>query len=188
MKGCCYKSYLKWRMNIVNRAEEIRQGKRARQDQDTKRTPSQEYIAFICRLYDDIYDDREEDSKIKGLNWEPGIKAMHKSMASFQEELDEIYGIHLSRTKLQKILITGGCWTTERSREVQELYEEYTAPKKKGGKGLGSDDAIQAIAKHLDISQVSVIINMPYGKVVYDLEDKSANAKRIDKYRSRKKK
>ena len=110
----------------------------------------------------------------------------HKSMASFQKELDEVHGIHLSRTKLQKILITGGCWTTERSREIQWLYEEYTTSKEDGGKGMSSDAAIRAIAKHLEISTVSVIINLPYEKVVYDLEDKSANARRIDKCRARK--
>ena len=141
---------------------------------------------MICRLYGDVYDDREEDSRIKGLDWEPGIKSVHKSLGAFQKELDDVYGIHLSRTKLQKILITGGCWTTERSREVQWLYRQYTAEVKHGGPGLDGNAAIQAIAKHLEISDVSVIINLPYGKVVYDLEDKTANAKRIERYRMRK--
>ena len=141
---------------------------------------------MLCHLYGDVYDDREEDSKIKGLNWEPGVKASHTSLAAFQKELEEVYGMHLSRTKLQKILITGGCWTTERSREVQWLFEEYTAPIKDGGKEMKPDQAIGVIAKHLSISKVSVLINLPYGKVVYDLEKKSANAKRIDKYRARK--
>ena len=173
---------------MEQRADNIRQGKRTWiTKEEQKRTPSQEYVAFICRLYGDRYDDREEDSKIKGLNWEPGMKASHKSMAAFQKELKEVHGIHLSRTKLQKILITGGCWTTERSREIQWLYEEYTAPVEEKGKGLDSKAAVMAIAKHLGISTVSVNINLPYGKVVYDLENKSANARRIDKCRSQKK-
>ncbi len=94
--------------------------------------------------------------------------------------------IHLSRTKLQKILISGGCWTTERSREIQWLFEEYTTSVQKGGKGLDPDAAIRVIAEHLKISPVSVIINLPYGKVVYDLENKSANARRIEKCRAQK--
>lgn len=168
--------------------EEMRQGKRERIAKEKQnRTPSQEYVAFICQLYGDRYDDREEDSKIKGLDWEPGMKASHKSMAAFQKELEEVHGIHMSRTKLQKILITGECWTTERSREIQWLYEEYTASVEKNGKGLDPEAAVLAIAKHLRISTVSVIINLPYGKVVYDLENKSANARRIAKYRSRRK-
>jgi len=31
-----------------------------------------------------------------------------------------------------------------------------------------------------------VIINLPYGKTVYDLEEKTKNAKRIEKYRMKK--
>ena len=165
--------------------EDIRQGKRARIEK--QKTPTQEYVSMICRLYGDKYDDREEDSKIKGLDWEPGVKAQHKSIAAFQKELEDVYGIHLSRTKLQKILITGHCWTTERSREIQWLYDEYTTPKNTGGKGTAPKDAVRAIAEHLKISAVSVIINLPYGKVVYDLENKSANARRIDKCRAQKK-
>ena len=169
------------------KAENIRQGKRARIKKRSKKTPSQDYVSFICSLYRDEYDDREEDSKIKGLDWEPGVKAAHKSLAAFQKELGEVHGIHLSRTKLQKILITGRRWTMERSREVQWLFEEYTAPIDQNGKGLDPDAAIREISKHLEISTVSVIINMPYGKVVYDLEEKSANARRIEKCRTRKK-
>ena len=164
--------------------KDIRQGKRAREAKSRK-TPSQDYVAMICHLYGDVYDDREEDSRIKGLDWEPGVKASHKSMAAFQKELEDEHGIHLSRTKLQKILITGHCWTTERSREIQWLYDEYTLPSEKGGKGLKSDEAIRKIAEHLEISTVSVIINLPYEKVVYDLENKSANARRIEKCRGK---
>ncbi len=156
-------------------AEEIRQGKRAREEKQ-KITESRSYVEMICRIYGDRYDDREEDSRIKGLNWEPGVRAAHKSISAFQKELDEIHGIHLSRTKIQKILITGGCWTTERSREIQELYEEYRSR-------MQSQEAIQEIAGELAISAVSVIINLPYEKVVYDLENKSENARRIEKCR-----
>ena len=169
------------------RAENIRQGKKARVEKESKKTPSQDYVSLICRFYGDVYDDREEDSRIKGLDWEPGVKAAHKSLAAFQKELEQVHGIHLSRTKLQKILITGHCWTTERSREVQWLFEDYTAPMDQDGKGLDPDAAIREIAKHLEISTVSVLINLPYGKVVYDLEEKSTNARRIEKCRARKK-
>ena len=71
-------------------------------------TSSQDYINFICRLYGDAYDDREEDSRIGGENWEPGMRAAHKSIRLFQKELHEVYDIRLSRSKIQKILITGG--------------------------------------------------------------------------------
>ena len=146
-------------------------------------TPGGEYVAYICRIYGDVYDGREEDSRIRGLDWVPGVKAGHKSIAAFQKELEEVHGIRLSRTKIQKILVTGGCWMTERSREIREMYDAYTSP---GGKGMAPEAAVRAIAEHLGLSRVSVIINLPYGKGVYDLEDKSENAKRIDRCRARK--
>ncbi len=148
--------------------------------------PSKEYVTLICYLYGDKYDDREEDSKPGGLNWNPGIKAAHRSISSFQHDLREIHGIALSRSKIQKILITGGRWSTERSREVQRLFEEYTLPLENGGKGLSPENAIREIAAFLGISTVSVSINLPYQKTVYDLDEKTPNAKRIERHRKKK--
>ena len=141
-------------------------------------SPSIDYINYICSLYNDIYDDRIEDTKPGGVDWIPGASSDHKSLAVFQKELAE-QGIKLSRSKLQKILISGSCWTTERSREVQELYANYA-------KTMKSEDAVRKIAAELGISTVSVNINLPYEKVVYALENKSGNAKRIDKWRAKK--
>ena len=145
-----------------------------------KKDPSAEYVIMICDLYGDVYDDREEDSKPGGEDWIPGVQAEHTSLASFQKQLEEI-GMKLSRTKVQKILITGGCWTTERSREVQEMYGKLRK------KGVEPKEAVKQIAEELEISTVSVNINLPYDKTVYDLEDKTSNAKRIDRWRSKRK-
>ena len=141
-------------------------------------TPSTDYINYICSIYNDVYDDRIEDTKPGGLDWIPGVTAEHKSLAAFQKELAE-QEIKLSRSKLQKILISGGCWSTERSREVQELYANYA-------KTMKSEDAVRKITAELGISTVSVNINLPYEKVVYALENKSGNAKRIGKWRAKK--
>ena len=140
-------------------------------------TPSVEYIKYICSLYNDVYDDRVEDTKPGGLDWIPGMTAEHKSLAVFQKELTE-QGIKLSRSKLQKTLISGGCWSTERSREVQELYAKYV-------KKMKPEEAVKKIAAELEISTVNVNINLPYGKVVYAQENKSGNAKRIDRWRAK---
>ena len=99
----------------------------------------------------------------------------------------DLYDIRLSTSKIRKILITGGCWTTERSREVQELFETFTTPVDSGGRGMNKDDAVKMIAEHLEISIPSVCMNLPYDRVVYDLEEKSSNAKRCDKWRGKQK-
>ena len=145
----------------------------------TEKNPSAEYIKMICELYGDYYDDREEDSKPGGEDWLPGVPADHTSLSAFQKKLEEM-GMKLSRTKVQKILITGGCWTTERSREVQEMYEKLRK------RGVAPKTAVKCIADELEISTVSVNINLPYEKTVYDLEEKSGNAKRIERHRAKK--
>ena len=151
-----------------------------------KGDPSQSYVAFICGLYGDRYDDREEDAAPGGADWKPGTKARHKSLNVFQRELAE-QEIYLSSSKIRKILITGGRWTTEGTREADALYERFTSPIENGGEGLSGKEAVQQIAAEMEISRAMVCMLLPYGKVVYDLEEKTANARRCGKWRSRKK-
>ena len=158
------------------------------------KAPSSEYIDMICTLYGSTYDDRIEDCKPPtagasyrdpGRDWIPGVVAGHKSLIAFQRELED-KGIKLSTAKIRKILITGGCWTTERSREIGELFEEYTRAVDDGGKGLAHDVAVARIAEELNVSIVTVSVNLPYQNVVYKLENKSSNAKRCARYKERK--
>ena len=135
-----------------------------------KNTPSQTFINQICELYGDVYDDRQEDSKINGHNWKPGEKSWHKSLKAFQEEL-ATKGIHISTSKLRKILITGHCWSTAQSREIQKLYDRY--------------GSVSRVAESLDFSEAYVVMNLPYSRVVYDLEEKSETAKRLNQRRGR---
>ena len=137
-------------------------------------SPSQEFINLSCTLYNETYDDREEDSRPGGEDWMAGMKANHKSLAAFQKELKENHGIELSTAKIRKILITGGRWTTERSREIAALYEEY--------------GSISRVADKLGYSAAFVTMYLPYEKTVYDLEEKSGNARRIQRWRKKREK
>ena len=135
------------------------------------RDPSGDYIRLICSLYHDSYDDREEDSRPGGESWAPGQKALHTSLEAFRRELRDVHGIDLSTAKIRKILITGGLWTTERSRDVAELYARY--------------GSVSRVAEELGTSTGLVVTYLPYRRTVYDLEEKSGNARRIDRYRER---
>ena len=136
-----------------------------------KKDPSQEFITQICELYNDVYDDREEDSSPGGTDWLPGVSANHTSLKQFQKELKE-KGIILSTAKIRKILITGGVYTTERSREVAELFEKYKS--------------VKLVAAELGLSTALISMYLPYGKTVYDLEEKSGNARRVARWREKK--
>lgn len=157
-------------------------------------TPSQDYIAYICSLYGSSYDDRIENtapptagttSRIPGDDWTPGTPAAHKSLGAFQKELAE-QGIKLSTSKIKKILVTGGLWTTQQTRAIQELFSNYTASIDEDGKGLTEAEAIRLIAKELEISVVSVSVSLPYSSVVYNLPEPSSNAKRCRRWKERK--
>lgn len=67
------------------------------------------------------------------------------------------------------------------------MYEQFTKAKNDGGHGLTPKAAVVRIADELEISTVSVNINPPYGKVVYDLKENSSNARRIEGHRAKKK-
>ena len=139
-------------------------------NQNTQELRGKEYIAYICSLYGDSYDDREEDSKIGGGDWQPGRKAKHRSLEAFRQELRE-QGIELSTAKIRKILITGGRWSTKRSRKVAEMYDKY--------------GSVAKVAEVLEISTAMVTMSLPYEKTVYDLEDKSSDARRMERFRAR---
>lgn len=135
-----------------------------------KKDPSAEFINEICSLYNDVYDDREENSRPGGEDWEPGVKANHESLGAFKKRLEE-YGYEMSSAKIRKILISGECWTTERSREVAMMYKKY--------------GSITRVAEELGVSEALVTMYLPYEKAVYDLEDKSGAARRTQRWREK---
>ena len=63
------------------------------------------------------------------------------------------------------------------------MFDKYTKSVDDNGLGLNRDEAIVRIAKELGVSIVTVSVNLPYQSVVYNLENKSSNAKRCKKYR-----
>lgn len=150
------------------------------------KNPSQDFIDLICRLYGDCYNDEEEDSAPGGLDWFPGKKAQHKSLAAFQRELEE-QGIRLSTGKIRKILITGSLWSTESSREVGMMYEEFTTPVAEGGPGLSPGAARKRIAEETGYSSGMVTMLLPYDRVVYGVPGKTSNAARCDRARRKRK-
>ena len=92
-------------------------------------------------------------------------------------------GIKLSTSKIKKILVSGGCWTTERSREIGRLYVVLTKTAEDGEQGLSEREAVKRIAAELGVSAVTVSVNLPYQSVVYKLEKRSKNAVKCERWR-----
>ena len=79
----------------------------------------------------------------------------------------------ITRAKVNKILITAGVIDSPLHRDIMELKEQ----------GYETDD----IAAVLGVSAATVRINIPYEKVIYNGEEKSAGAVYVEEYRKREK-
>lgn len=77
----------------------------------------------------------------------------------------------ISVSKVVKLLITGGCYTSDICRKINDMYAEgKTVPK---------------IQESLNVSRATVQSYLPYNKGVYKTRDISVNAERIRIYRER---
>lgn len=81
--------------------------------------------------------------------------------------------LSISPMKLRKILITDGVYENEMSRKIRSMYE--------------SGMPIEDIARIEGMTTSNVYAYLPYGKIIYNLEQKSVNAERQKRYRERQK-
>ena len=80
--------------------------------------------------------------------------------------------LDLSVSKVIKLLITGGVYSSDICRKINLLH--------------ASGKTIPEIQKSLNISRASVQAYLPYKKCVYNAKELSLNAERIRRYRQRK--
>ena len=81
--------------------------------------------------------------------------------------------LELSVSKVIKLLITGGVYSSDICRRINKLHN--------------SGKSIPEIQKRLNVSRATVQAYLPYKKCVYNAKELSLNAERIRRYRSRKK-
>ena len=79
--------------------------------------------------------------------------------------------MELSPMKTRKILITGGCYSTDLITEIGELYQD--------GK------TVAEIAVLLDTTPANVNSYLPYERIIYNMEERSVEADRQARYRER---
>ncbi|MCF7942434.1 MAG: hypothetical protein K9M84_12550 [Spirochaetia bacterium] len=96
------------------------------------------------------------------------VVGVYKKVGSISETALQT---EISATKVRKILITEGLWSSPRSQQIRELSDQ----------GKSSSE----IAETLQISVVMVQNYLPYGKGPYDELEKTDTAIRSEKYRTR---
>ena len=92
-------------------------------------------------------------------------KKRNISLRSIAEELD------ISVSKVVKLLITAGAYTSDLTERIGEMYE------------VG--ESISDIQNELGISRATVHSYLPYRKGIYNAKETSLNADRIRRYRKR---
>ncbi|MBO4510042.1 MAG: hypothetical protein J5718_01700 [Lachnospiraceae bacterium] len=96
-------------------------------------------------------------------------KEIYDGKLSYRQIAKEM---NLSVSKVIKLLITGGVYSSDICRKINQLY--------------ASGKTIPEIQKSLNISRASVQAYLPYKKCVYNAKELSLNAERIRRYRQRK--
>lgn len=96
------------------------------------------------------------------------VASVYKKTESISETARQT---ELSTTKVRKILITEGLWSSPRSEQIRDLVDQGKTPSE--------------IAEMLGITAVMVQNYLPYEKGLYDEPDKTDTAIRSEKYRER---
>ncbi|MEA4864001.1 MAG: hypothetical protein VB088_01230, partial [Sphaerochaeta sp.] len=96
------------------------------------------------------------------------VASVYKKTESISETARQT---ELSTTKVRKILITEGLWSSPRSEQIRDLVDQGKTPSE--------------IAETLGITAVMVQNYLPYEKGLYDEPDKTDTAIRSEKYRER---
>ena len=97
-------------------------------------------------------------------------KELYDRKLSYRQIAKEL---ELSVSKVIKLLITGGIYSSDICRKINKLYN--------------SGKTIPEIQKSLNISRASVQAYLPYKKCVYNAKELSLNDERIRRYQQRKK-
>ena len=131
--------------------------KKIKPDYDMERIQNE--MIKICRELC-VCDGQEvnDDDSVTGKKWKMTLCAAANELG-------------ISTSKLMKLLITGGYYTSDICVKVNELYNE--------GK------TVPEIQEMLSVSRATVQSYLPYKKGLYKAKDTSVNADRIRTYRRR---
>ena len=130
-----------------------------------------ELVSAVCDYFGRVFDDEEQERHMLLRGHRPGDVRWTEIMQGDPtiRETAEHFGI--TGQKVKKLLVTGGYYDTEMYREITGLREEG-----------GSPDEIAALLK---IKPVTVRTYLPYERVIYNLEERSVNADRLQRFKKK---
>lgn len=130
-----------------------------------------ELVESVCSYFGRVYDDFEEDRHRALRGHRPGDERWFETMGEDPTINETAEEFEITPMKVRKILITGRCYDTEMYREIMELKKS----------GL----AVEQIAEKLKKKPVTVRSYLPYERVIYNLEERSVNADKLQRFKKR---
>ena len=130
-----------------------------------------ELVERVCSFFGRVFDDYEAERHAALRGHRPGDETWLEIMEDDPtiSETAEEFGV--TPMKVRKLLITGGCYDTELYRKIKQLR----------GKGLTVDQIAVATMK----KPVTVRSYLPYERVIYNLEERSVNADKLQRFKQK---
>ena len=126
-----------------------------------------EVCSYFGRVFDD--DEAERHSLLRGHH--PGDDKWLEIMGNDPTINETAQAFSITMHKVRKLLITGGYYNTETYRRIRDLRNE--------------GNSIEEIAEVLDMIPATVRTYLPYERVIYNLEERSVNADRLQRFKKR---
>ena len=128
-------------------------------------------VDAVCAHFGRIYDDFEAERHAALRGRKPGDEYWIEIMGDDPTINETAAEFEITPVKVRKLLITGDCYDTEQYREIKKLKDS----------GL----SISQIAVKLKKSAVTIRSYLPYERVIYNLDERSVNADRIQRFKER---
>ena len=128
-------------------------------------------VRSVCDYFGRVFDDDEAERHAALRGHRPGDEQWKMIMAGDPTISETAEAFCISPMKVRKLLITGGLYDTEIYREVQRLHKA----------GL----SVEEIASQTSYAPVTVRSYLPYERVIYNLDERSVTADRLQRFKKR---
>lgn len=130
-----------------------------------------ELVDKVCAFFGRVYDDAEESKHLELRGYRRGDREWTHIMGSNMTINEVAAHFKITPMKVRKLLITGGYYDTRMYREIQQKIDD----------GM----SIAEIATDMGKSPGTIRTYLPYERVIYNLEERSVNADRVQRFKER---
>ena len=130
-----------------------------------------ELVEKVCSFFGRVFDDFEVERHTALRGVRPGSPKWIEIMGDDPTINETASKFGVSPMKVRKLLITGGCYDTEICREIRKMKDA----------GL----TVEEIADQIKKKPITVRSYLPYERVIYNLEERSVNADKLQRFKQR---